>query len=65
MRFALQSNGDFISMTLLPDTQSEQHLLVAFGSSTLPVVIIEQAGDGLKVSRRATSPPDAESGNTV
>ena len=65
MRFNLQSNGDYISMTLLPDNQSEQHLLVAFGASTFPVVLIEPSSDGLKISRRATAPPTEDSGNTV
>ena len=65
MRFALQSNGDFISMTLLPDNPSEKHLLAAFGASTLPVVIIEPSSDGLKVTRRVTAPPTEDSGNTA
>lgn len=65
MRVNFASNGDFFSMTLLPDNQSEQHLLIAFGSSTLPIVTIEPSNDGLKVSRRATSPPTEDSGNTA
>lgn len=65
MRFNLQSNGDYISMTLLPDNPSEKHLLAAFGANTFPVVLIEPSSDGLKVTRRVTAPPDAESGNTV
>ena len=64
MRVMFATNGDYFSMTLLPDSQSEKHLLEAFGASTLPITTIDMASDGLRVSRRATAPPTEETGNT-
>lgn len=64
MRLNFASNGDFISLTLVPDTGTEEHLLEAFRSSTLPVFCVEKVAGGLKVTRRETPVPNEETGNT-
>ena len=68
MRTEFWFNGNFAKITLFPDNATEKSLLEAFRSSTMPHITIGRpasGGEGTAITRRATAPPDEETGNIV